>query len=151
MVVVFGDLVALSETGSGGGGCTLGGDSSEEENKEDEMEKSRLSSRLHAAQQFRGSQVLTARGRSNTGGWRSLGIGGGGGISVIGSSGSAEETSGTNADQERGRVEGGGAEKDEEDGSDWKEIMDAASGKPYYYNSKTNETTWENPLGDIAL
>jgi hypothetical protein len=96
----LGDLVALSETGSGGGGCTLGGDnSSDEENKEDEMEKSRLNSRLHAAQQFRGSKVLTTNGCTSTIGRRSLGVGGGGGVNEF-KSGVAADIGGEKKGQE---------------------------------------------------
>jgi hypothetical protein len=38
-----------------------------------------------------------------------------------------------------------------EKSSDWEVIDDEASGKPYYLNSKTGETTWECPAGETFL
>ena len=34
--------------------------------------------------------------------------------------------------------------------TDWKETIDPSSGKPYYYNSVTNETSWSFPSGSAA-
>jgi len=63
------NTMALSESVTGGGHCTVGSDSSDEESKEGEIEKTRLSSRLHAAEQFRGPRVPAAEGRSSAAEW----------------------------------------------------------------------------------
>jgi hypothetical protein len=32
----------------------------------------------------------------------------------------------------------------------WQELVDPGSGQTYYYNSQTNESTWERPKGPLA-
>jgi len=98
------NTAALSESVTGGDHCIDGGDSSDEENKEGEMEKTRLGSRLHAAQQFKGSQILATKGRSSTAGRRSLESGGGGVVNEVRSNMSAEDTGGEMRDEESGRA-----------------------------------------------
>jgi hypothetical protein len=90
----IGGIATLSDLVIGGGDCTIGDGSSDEGEKEGEKEETRLSARLLAAQQFKGSQVLATKGRSNA---SRFGSSGGGGISEVGNS---EQVSGKDEDQE---------------------------------------------------
>eukprot|EP00466_Bigelowiella_natans_P013804 jgi/Bigna1/82295/fgenesh1_pg.90_\ len=55
---------------------------------------------------------------------------------------------------QNGDVDGSGADaKDEsnEDSIEWVQYLDEESGCPYWYNTRTSETTWEEPIEDFAL
>lgn len=41
--------------------------------------------------------------------------------------------------------------RNDEDESEWMEVLDEASGMPYYVNMKTNESVWEKPGPDKAV
>jgi hypothetical protein len=66
-------------------------------------------------------------------------------------SGRAAQAAGAAAGAGAAAAEATAAAQPGEESSDWQEITDPASGKPYYFNKVTEESMWENPDTSLLL